>query len=114
MNVTRKGFLAGMGAVVAARGTASAEIADHASPLRFMVAADIHYRPGVFPHDNKNWLERILARAEDARVAFAIQHLVPAAVGAFVGRVRREFDDVLDRIDTACFATGPDSGYGMD
>ena len=35
-----------------------------------------------------------------------VQHLVPAAVGAFVGRVRREFDDVLDRIDTACFVTG--------
>ena len=43
-----------------------------------------------------------------------VQHLVPAAVGAFVGRVRREFDEVLDRIDTACFVTGLDSGYGMD
>ena len=32
-----------------------------------------------------------------------VQHLVPMAVGAFVGRVRREFDDVLDRIDAACF-----------
>ena len=35
-----------------------------------------------------------------------VQHLVPAAVGAFVGRVRREFDDVLDRIDAACFVKG--------
>ena len=34
-----------------------------------------------------------------------VQHLVPAAVGAFVGRVRREFDDVLDRIDAACFVS---------
>lgn len=32
-----------------------------------------------------------------------VQHLVPAAAGAFVGRVRREFNDVLDRIDAACF-----------
>ena len=32
-----------------------------------------------------------------------VQHLVPAASGAFVGHVRREFDDVLDRIDAACF-----------
>ena len=32
-----------------------------------------------------------------------VQHLIPAAVGAFVGRVRREFDDVLDSIDAACF-----------
>ena len=39
-----------------------------------------------------------------------VQHLVPAAAGAFVGRVRREFDDVLDRIDTACFATGRSQG----
>ena len=35
-----------------------------------------------------------------------VQHLVPAAAGAFVGRVRREFDDVLDRIDAACFVKG--------
>ena len=32
-----------------------------------------------------------------------VQHLVPAAAGAFVGRVRREFDDLLDRINAACF-----------
>jgi hypothetical protein len=35
-----------------------------------------------------------------------VQHFVPAATGAFVGRVRREFDDVLDRIDAACFVNG--------
>ena len=35
-----------------------------------------------------------------------VQHLVPAAAGAFVGRVRREFDDVLDSIDAACFVKG--------
>ncbi len=35
-----------------------------------------------------------------------VQHLVPAAIGAFVGRVRREFDDVLDRINAACFVRG--------
>ena len=34
-----------------------------------------------------------------------VQHLVPMAAGAFVGRVRREFDDVLDRIDAACFVS---------
>ena len=33
-----------------------------------------------------------------------VHHLVSDAVGAFVGRVRREFDDVLDRINAACFA----------
>ena len=86
MNITRKRFLAGMSAVVAARGTAFAEIAAPVRPLRFMVASDIHYRPGVFPHDNRNWLERILARAEDARVAFAIQ------LGDFVHAAKRDSD----------------------
>ena len=33
-----------------------------------------------------------------------VQHLIPAAAGSFVGRVRKEFDDVLDRINAACFA----------
>ncbi len=84
MNITRKSFLAGMGAVVAVRETAFAKVAGHASPLRFLVASDIHYRPGVFPHDNRNWLERILARAEDARVAFAIQ------LGDFVHAAKRD------------------------
>ena len=34
-----------------------------------------------------------------------VQHLVPAAAGSFVGRVRREFDDALDRINAECFAS---------
>ena len=32
-----------------------------------------------------------------------VQHLMPAAAGTFVGRVRREFDDVLDNINATCF-----------
>ena len=32
-----------------------------------------------------------------------VQHLMPTAAGTFVGRVRREFDDVLDNINATCF-----------
>jgi hypothetical protein len=32
-----------------------------------------------------------------------VQHLMPAAAGTFVGRVRREFDDVLDNINATGF-----------
>jgi len=73
MDVTRRGFLAGLGATLAASRVAFGAVAPSASPLRFLVASDIHYRPGVFPHDDRGWLERILARAADERVAFAIQ-----------------------------------------
>jgi len=73
MDVTRKSFLAGLGATLATSRGAFGDAAPSASPLRFLVASDIHYRPGVFPHDDRGWLERILARAADERVAFAIQ-----------------------------------------
>ena len=43
---------------------------------------------------------RLVDRADGGEY---VQHLVPDAAGAFVGRVRREFDDVLDRIAAACF-----------
>ena len=76
MNVARRDFLAGMGAFAAAGASAPT--------LRFLVAADIHYRPGVFPHDDRAWLERIVARAEEERVAFAIQ------LGDFVHSARRD------------------------
>ena len=32
--------------------------------IKFCVFADIHYEPGQFPHSTKEWLGRILARAE--------------------------------------------------
>lgn len=61
-DLTRRGFLAGVAA--SATGCASASAAGGAKPLRFCAFADIHYCPGVFPHDSRAWLERILARAE--------------------------------------------------
>ena len=49
----------------------------------------------------------------DIFIVCFVQHLVPAAAGSFVGRVRREFDDVLDRIDAACFADSGNEGDGI-
>ena len=40
--------------------------------VTFLAFADIHYCPGVFPHDSPEWLERILARAEEKGVDFVI------------------------------------------
>ena len=81
MAITRRGFLADLGAAAAVRKTA---FADAAAPFRFLVAADIHYRPGIFPHDNRAWIERILARAEKENAAFAIQ------LGDFVHAARAD------------------------
>ena len=42
--------------------------------LRFCLFADIHYYPGVYPHDTIDWLERILGRARRENVSF-VMHL---------------------------------------
>ena len=56
--------------------------------IRFCTFADIHYYPHVFPHDTREWLERILARAVTARCNLVI-HLgdlthTPAACRDYV------------------------------
>lgn len=85
MDITRKNFLFGVGASFAAgRAFAGSSVCD--APLRFLVASDIHYRPGVFPHDDKAWLGRIVERAEAEGVAFAMQ------LGDFVHAARRDAD----------------------
>ena len=43
-----------------------------ASEVRFCAFADIHYYPRVFPHDSREWLERILDRATREKVDFVI------------------------------------------
>lgn len=43
-----------------------------ASEVRFSAFADIHYYPRVFPHDSREWLERILDRATREKVDFVI------------------------------------------
>lgn len=40
--------------------------------LRICAFADIHYFPGVFPHDSREWLERILDRAVQSRCDMVI------------------------------------------
>ena len=40
--------------------------------VKFSAFADIHYYPKVFPHDTREWLERVLSRAERANVDFII------------------------------------------
>lgn len=42
------------------------------STIKFCAFADIHYYPGVFPHDSYDWLDQILSRAEKEEVEFII------------------------------------------
>ena len=71
--VTRRGFLASVAAGVAAGGARAAERREQvAGRVSFLAFADIHYCPGVFPHDSREWLERVLARAGERNVDFVI------------------------------------------
>ena len=65
----RRGFLMA-GAAFATCGCAGIR---GETPVRFLVAADVHYRPGVFPHDTSGQLERIVARGVSEKVDFGIQ-----------------------------------------
>ena len=69
MNLGRREFLVGGGAAAFA-GCAGL---GGARPVRFLVAADVHYRPGVFPHDTPALLEKIVARGVAEQVDFGIQ-----------------------------------------
>ena len=44
------------------------------SCLKFCLFADIHYYPGVYPHDTVEWLDRVLDRARREKAAF-VMHL---------------------------------------
>lgn len=77
--VERRKFLGGLAAMSLPMLAAASP-----SPLRFLVVADVHYRPGVFPHDNVEWLDRILARAKSEQVDFCLQ------LGDFVHAARRD------------------------
>ncbi len=58
-------------------GGAAALCGATASPddgtVRFLVAADVHYRPGIFPHDTPEQLGKIIARGVAEKVDFGIQ-----------------------------------------
>ena len=57
--------------VAGTAGTLPAEPTS-APRVKFLAFADLHYCPGVFPHDDRSWLERILTRAERENVSFVI------------------------------------------
>ena len=75
MAIARRDFLSGAAASAACLAGADAMGATKSAPpasVSFLAFADIHYCPGVFPHDSREWLERVLARAEERRVDFVI------------------------------------------
>ncbi len=68
------GAMAGAGMLMAERGVQAAEKPATPGTVKFCVFADIHYRPGPtgFPHSTKEWLGRVLARAERENCDFVI------------------------------------------
>ena len=72
--VDRRSFLGlGVGASLAAlTGGARADGNPATRRLTFLAFADLHFAPGVFPHDDRSWLERILDRAERKNASFVI------------------------------------------
>ncbi len=75
-SIGRRAFL-GAGAATllsggAAFGVNDKAVADQNGKVKFCAFADIHYYPGVFPHDTREWLERVLDRAEKAHADFII------------------------------------------
>ena len=69
MGIGRRGFIgAGMASLFAGGLPAKPD----ADEVKFCAFADIHYYPGMFPHDTREWLERVLGRAEKAKADFII------------------------------------------
>ena len=69
---TRRAFLAN-GLLAAGGAAVAADGAVHTpASVSFLAFADIHYCPGVFPHDSPEWLEKVLSRAERRGVDFVI------------------------------------------
>ena len=77
LKIGRRGFLGAGTATLLSGGVAfGANGKAGARPggeVKFCAFADIHYYPKVFPHDTREWLERILVRAEKAKADFIIQ-----------------------------------------
>lgn len=70
-NFLKSGFAAGLGMNAVALSHAGEP---SQRPLKFCLFADIHYYPGVYPHDSVSYLERIIDRAKHENVDF-IMHL---------------------------------------
>jgi predicted phosphodiesterase len=69
----RRSFLSGAALLGASAAVPAAAAAPSSSgTLRFCAFADIHYCPKALPHDSREWLERILARAERTKCDMVI------------------------------------------
>ncbi len=63
--------------------------------VKFCAFADIHYNPGVWPHGDVEFLEKILARAQSEKTDFTVQ------LGDFTHRVdRRDEQDYIKRYNS--------------
>jgi len=71
--LTRRGFLAAGGAAAACGCLGVPMAGEGDRPLKFLVAADVHYRPKILPHDTPEQLKRIIARGVAEQVDFGIQ-----------------------------------------
>jgi len=70
MDISRRGFVCGGASLAAAVGLGARGIA--ADEVRFCLFADLHFMPGVFPHDSHEFLDKILARAKSAKADFVL------------------------------------------
>lgn len=86
MNVNRRGFLAGAAAFSAACTSIPGLAASRSGRVSFCAFADIHHFPGYWPHSGREWLDRILSRADSEKTDFTIQ------LGDMVHDVVRERD----------------------
>ena len=74
MKMTRRSFVGGSLAAAAgiAAGAANAAVPSNSGRVKFLAFADMHYAPGIFPNDSREWLERVLERAKKANSDFVI------------------------------------------
>ena len=90
-----KTSIASLAATVCQASSASASKVKPAGRLKFCVFSDIHYNPGVWPHGETEYLDRILKRAKDGGSDFIIQ------LGDFTHRVDRQLElDYIRRYNT--------------
>ena len=91
--IDRRSFLSGAALLGAAAAMPAAAMPapgpTDPGTLRFCAFADIHYFPKTFPHDTREWLERILDRAVKSKCDMVI-HMgdfthTPAACKDYVG-----------------------------
>ena len=72
MNTSRRNFIASASVLVVSGAALAAPQEERSKPLRVCVFADIHYQPGVYVNDTPAFLEKILARAENAHCDMVI------------------------------------------